>query len=51
MNRKRNTRGRREGYNHTKTKRDRITEMMECYNVKERRKGMTIGQLHNKNRK
>jgi hypothetical protein len=50
-NRKRSTRGRREGYKHTKTKRNRIAEMMECYNVKERRKGMTIGWLHNKKRK
>jgi len=49
-NRKRNTGGRREGYKHTKRKRDRITEVMECYNVKERRKGMTIGWLHNKKR-
>jgi ribosomal protein L4 len=50
-NRKRNTRGRRKVYKQTITRRDRITEMIKCYNVKERRKGMTIGWLHNKNRK
>jgi hypothetical protein len=50
-NRKRNTGGRREGYKPTKRKRDRITEVTECYNIKERLKGMTIGWLHNKDRK
>jgi hypothetical protein len=42
-NRKRNTGRRRKGYKHTKRTRDRITEVMECYIVKERRKGMIIG--------
>jgi hypothetical protein len=47
-NRKRNTGGRRGGCKHRKRKRDRITEVIECYNVKERRKEMTIGWLYKK---